>query len=110
METLNSYDGYVPLLDDVPNIDELNIALKSVKRGVSFDGLPPKVLVLLPPVLKEVILILIQFWSSVLIQQVTEFILILPKPGSESIPVWLKQRGNHMIPDSGSDSRFNKSG
>ena len=35
IETLNSYDSYVALLDDTPNIDELNIAFKSIKHGAS---------------------------------------------------------------------------
>ena len=83
IETLNSYDGYVPLLDDIPNIEELNIALKSVKRGVSFDGLPPKVLVLLPPALKDVILILVQtiFFGDYPREWRLQILHALTKPG-----------------------------
>ena len=60
VDVLSAYDCYVPVLDDALDIDELDRALKSIKRGVSFDGLPPQVLLFLPPALKEVILILMQ--------------------------------------------------
>ena len=83
IETLNLYDGYVPLLDDIPNIEELNLALKSVKRGVSFDGLPPDVLMLLPPTLKNVILALIQtvFFGDYPREWRLQILHALTKPG-----------------------------
>ena len=80
---LDSYEGCVPLLDDIPGLDELNIALKSIKRGVSFDGLPPKVLLLLPPSLKEVILTLIQtvFFGGYPREWRLQILHALTKPG-----------------------------
>ena len=39
---------------------ELEIAIKTIRRGISFDGLPPNILRIIPYDLKEIILILIQ--------------------------------------------------
>ena len=57
---LDSYEVYIPMLDDAPDINELSLAMRSIRRGVSFDGLPPKVLPIIPNALKEIILVLLQ--------------------------------------------------
>ena len=50
---------YIPVLDDSPSMKEPEEAINSSGKGVSFDGLPPEILQLLPNQLKEVILKLI---------------------------------------------------
>ena len=47
------------MLDDAPDLNELSLAMRSIRRGVSFDGLPPKVLPIIPNALKEIILVLL---------------------------------------------------
>ena len=59
-DDLHHYDFIIPILDDVPDMFELEIAIKSIRRGISFDGLPPNILRIIPYDLKEIILILIQ--------------------------------------------------
>ena len=41
-------------------MNEINIAFKSINRGISFDGLPPKILQIVPYSLKEVFLVILQ--------------------------------------------------
>ena len=50
---------YIPYLDDPPSIDELEEAINNNGKGVSFDGLPPEILQLIPDRMKEIILQLI---------------------------------------------------
>ena len=57
---IDNYDTDVHTLDKIPDMNELDLALKSIRKGASFDGLPPKILYILPPSLKEVILRLLQ--------------------------------------------------
>ena len=56
IEDLNSYDMYIPSLDDRMNMDELNYALQCVGTGVSLDGIPPSIAKCLPQSLKEIVL------------------------------------------------------
>ena len=60
VEIINIYEIHVPALDRMPDINELDIALKSICRGISFDGLPPEILHIFPLALKEVLLLLMQ--------------------------------------------------
>ena len=53
------YNISIPVLDDPPSMEELVGAINSRGKGVSFVGLPPEILQLLPNQLKEVILKLI---------------------------------------------------
>ena len=59
-EDLSQYDFHVPVLDAIPNMYELEIAMKCVRRGISFDGLPPAILEIIPNPLKMIILLLVQ--------------------------------------------------
>ena len=59
-DKINEYNLSVPEMDKDIEMDELEIALKCVRRGASFDGLPPDILRLLPPSLKKVLLIFMQ--------------------------------------------------
>ena len=60
VEIINTYEIHVPALDRMPDNNELDTAMKSIRRGISFDGLPPKTLRIFPLALKEVILLLMQ--------------------------------------------------
>ena len=60
IDRIDEYDVTVPDMDKDIEMDELESALKCIRRGASFDGLPPDILRLLPPSLKEVLLMLIQ--------------------------------------------------
>ena len=59
-ELIDTYDISVPEMDKAPDMNELENALKCIRRGASFDGLPPEILKLFPPSLKEVLLLLIK--------------------------------------------------
>ena len=59
-DELDTYDMYIPILDDTPSMQELESAINAVGTGVSIDGLPPKIVKILPPSMKEHILNLIQ--------------------------------------------------
>ena len=82
MELIDKYDISVPEMDKPPDMNELEQALKCIRRGASFDGLPPDILLLLPPSLKEVLLKLIQQiffnnypsdWNTQLLHAITKF-------------------------------------
>ncbi len=60
IDQVNKYDTEVWELDKPPEMDELELALKTKRNGVSFDGLPSDILVILPASMKHVILMLIQ--------------------------------------------------
>ena len=51
---------HIPILDQIQSMEELNVAIKRIGSGVSLDGLPPKVVQILPTSMKEVIVHLIQ--------------------------------------------------
>ena len=57
---LESYDTYIPILDDIPSMLELLVAMKRLGKGVSLDGIPPSIVNILPMSMKEVILSMIQ--------------------------------------------------
>ena len=59
-EDLETYDIYIPTLDDKPTMEELELACKAIGTGISIDGLPTKIVQFLPKSMKEVILDLIQ--------------------------------------------------
>ena len=49
----------ISILNDPPDMYELDIAMRSIK-GVSYDGLSPKMLDIIPNSLKEILLSFIQ--------------------------------------------------
>ena len=53
--TLESYDTYIPILDDTPSMYELEMAIKLIGKGVSIDGIPPSVTKILPLSMKKII-------------------------------------------------------
>ena len=57
---LNRYEMNVPDLYRIPDMNELDIAMKSINRGINFDGLPPNILRIIPEALKDIILALLQ--------------------------------------------------
>ena len=57
---LEDYQIYIPILDDLPDMDELNRAMKKIHQGVSLDGIPPEVIKIMPLKMKECLLLLIQ--------------------------------------------------
>ena len=59
IEELNSYEMYIPSLDDMMQMNELEYALQCIGTGVSLDGIPPAIAKVLPQSLKEEILDLI---------------------------------------------------
>ena len=59
-DELDTYDMYIPILDDTPSMQELESAINAIGSGVSIDGLPPKIVKILPPSMREHILKLIQ--------------------------------------------------
>lgn len=60
IEDLNQYEMYIPILDNPPTMEELDLALLKIGSGVSLDGIPPNVSKFLPKSIKEVILKLMQ--------------------------------------------------
>ena len=44
---LHNYFLYIPILDDVPNMSEVELALNNIHRGTEIDDLPPIVLKIL---------------------------------------------------------------
>ena len=80
---LDHHNIYIPLLDDTPDMTELSLAMKSIRRGVSFDGLPPKILPLIPYPLKVTILAFIQniFFSSYPKDWRLQMLHAITKPG-----------------------------
>ena len=60
IDKVNNYDTGLWELDKPPEIGELELAFKTKRNGVSFDGLPSDILLILPESLKQVILILMK--------------------------------------------------
>ena len=56
IDQVNRYEIEVWEMDKPPEMNELDLALKSKRNGVSFDGLPSEILVILPDSMKHVIL------------------------------------------------------
>ena len=52
MNVVNSYNCYIPLLDDPFSIDEFNTAINEIGKGTGMDGLEPKVARLFPMTLR----------------------------------------------------------
>ena len=44
MNELHNYFLYIPILDDLPNTSEVELALNNIHRGTGIDGLSPIVL------------------------------------------------------------------
>ena len=59
-EELETYDVYIPTIDDQPTMEELESACRAIGTGISIDGLPTKIVQFLPKSMKEIILHLIQ--------------------------------------------------
>ena len=57
---VESCDLYIPILDDMPTMEELEKAIARIGSGVSLDGIPPSAVRILPLSMKELILSLIQ--------------------------------------------------
>ena len=57
---IDSYEFYVPILDDPPTMMELEMAIKKIGNGVSFDGIPSKIAKIIPYAMKEISLELIK--------------------------------------------------
>ena len=70
-------------MDKAPEMNELEEALKCIRRGASFDGLPPEILMLFPPSLKEVLLLLINqiFFHNYPTEWNTQLLHALTKSG-----------------------------
>ena len=66
MNKLHNYFLFIPILDELPNMSEVELALNNIHRGIGIDGLPPIVLKILPKVMLDCLLLLIQkvFMSS----------------------------------------------
>ena len=60
LSDIDSYEFYVPILYDPPTMMELEMAIKKIGNGVSFDGIPPKITKMIPYAMKEIILELIK--------------------------------------------------
>ena len=57
---VSTHDIYLPILDDIPSHNELDEAISDSGKGVSFDGLPPNILNIIPDSMKNIILKLMQ--------------------------------------------------
>ena len=60
VESLDIHQIIIPVLDETPDLNELEIAIKTNRRGISFDGLPSNVLHIIPQSLKKIILLSVQ--------------------------------------------------
>ena len=60
MNKLHNYFLYIRILDDLPNMSEVELALNNIHRGIGIDGLPPIVLKILLKVMLDCLLLLIQ--------------------------------------------------
>ena len=60
LSDIDSYEFYVPILDDPPTVMGLEMAIKKIGNGVSFDGIPSKIAKIIPYAMKEIILELIK--------------------------------------------------
>ena len=52
---MEKHEIVIPGLDNIPRIEELELALKEIGTGVSINGIPPSVVKILPASLKETI-------------------------------------------------------
>ena len=59
-EEMNDHNMYVPLLDDILRMEELEKAIDKSGKGTSFDGLTSDVIQIVPNSLKDIILVLMQ--------------------------------------------------
>ena len=57
---LHNHFSYIPMLDDLPTLDEVKFAFRRIQRGIGIDGLPPLTLKIIPPSMINCILLLIQ--------------------------------------------------
>ena len=48
MNKLHSYFLYIPILDNLPNMNEVELTLNNIHCGTGIDSLPPIVLKILP--------------------------------------------------------------
>ena len=82
-ELIDDYDISVPEMDKPPDMNELEQPLKCKRRGASFDGLPPEILSLIPPSLKEILLMLINqiFFSNYPSEWNTQLLHAITKSG-----------------------------
>ena len=80
---IEEHKVHIPSLDRSPDMNELEIALKKNRKGVSFDGLSPDILHIIPKSLKEVILVLIQkvFFNKYPDEWKKQILNTITKPG-----------------------------
>ena len=55
IKDIELHNIYIPYPDDPPSLDELEEAISNSGKGVSFDGLPANILLLIPDELKQII-------------------------------------------------------
>ena len=60
IENIDTYEMYIPILDDTPQKEEFERATKKIGKGCGLDGIPAPVIRLLPPNLKYNIFTLIK--------------------------------------------------
>lgn len=85
-ETLQEYDTYIPILDDTPTKEELDLALKKLGSGCGLDGIPADVMRLMPPSIKDNIQTLIEntFMGDYPEMWKNQILNALPKDGHTS--------------------------
>ena len=83
MDQVNCYDTGVWELDKPPEMGELDLAFKTKRNGVSFDGLSSDILLILPESVKQAILILIKkiFFGSYPEEWKTQILHAITKHG-----------------------------
>ena len=84
---LDSYNVFIPILDNAPIMEELEKALNQIGSGVSIDGISSGVAKILPPAMKEVIILMIQ----------KVFFLIILVNGASKYYIQLKKRDMHRM-------------
>lgn len=60
LNELHNYFLYIPILDDLPNMIEVENAINNIHRGTGMDGLPPNYIKILPKATLDRLLLLVQ--------------------------------------------------
>ena len=82
-QRVNEYDIYVPALDKEPQRSELDLAIRTIGKGVALDGLPGDVIKMLPPEVVDMISVLMKkvFLGQYPKEWEKQILHALPKPG-----------------------------
>ena len=82
-QRVNEYDIYVPALDKEPQRSELDLAIRTIGKGVALDGLPGDVIKMLPPEIVDMISVLMKkvFLGQYPKEWQKQILHALPKPG-----------------------------